>query len=145
MELKAYSYRWNKIFDVSCIDFLTEKLSGYVTFEGNEGDVFDADFDDVDFSLIEFTGLYDKNKEKIYTYDILKQEMIDNSIRFYKIWKVKGGFVLNQHQDDFYKDCSKIIFYESIADMQCSSFIEGNLIKIGNVFQNPELLIKPTF
>lgn len=145
MEFKAYSHTWKKIFDVTCIDLLTEKLSGYVDFEGNEGDVFDADFDGVDYTLIEFTELYDKNKQKIYTYDILRHTLIDGSIRLYKIWKTKGGYVMNACQDDFYKDHSQILFYESIADMQTSSFVEGSLEKIGNIFQNPEILTKPIF
>ncbi|RQP14360.1 MAG: hypothetical protein EAS48_01800 [Chryseobacterium sp.] len=86
----------------------------------------------------QFTGLTDKNGKEIYEGDILEDVILDGSKRFYKVFYKKGGLVINIHQDDFKKD--NPLFYEPIADMQTSGFIEQNCIIIGNIYENPELL-----
>lgn len=100
----------------------------------------DGMFDENDSILMQFTGLKDNNGVEIYEGDILERLLTNGDKRIFKVWSEKGGFVINTHQDDFYKPIEKIVFYEACADMQTSSFIEGNLIVIGNIYQNPELL-----
>jgi hypothetical protein len=82
----------------------------------------------------------DKNNNDLFVGDILKYIKLDGSVCLYKIFEVFGGYAINTHQDDFYKD--NVIFYTSLSDMQTISFIEGNCERIGNIYQNVELLIK---
>ena len=89
-------------------------------------------------TIMQFTGLHDKNGKEIYEGDILEDVKLDGNKRFYKVFYKKGGLVINIHQDDFKKD--NPLFYEPIADMQTSGFIEQNCIIIGNIYENPELL-----
>jgi len=82
----------------------------------------------------QFTGLKDKNGKEIFEGDILKFMH-----HLHKVFRVKGGLVINSHLEDFYKDFTP--FYEACADMQTSQWIEQCEV-IGNIFQNPELLVK---
>ena len=116
---------------------------GMQTFE-NGLCVFPEHTDKIDYineyntPLMQFTGLLDKNGKEIYEGDILEDVRLDGSKRFYKVFYKKGGLVINIHQDDFKKD--NPLFYEPIADMQTSGFIEHNCTIIGNIYENPELL-----
>lgn len=100
----------------------------------------DVFYEPSQFQIMQYTGIKDKNGKDAYVGNIYKCEMMDGSIRLYKIFTVKGGFAINTHQDDFYKDPSKIAFYSGLSDMQTASFFEGNLEEIGNIYENPELL-----
>jgi uncharacterized phage protein (TIGR01671 family) len=84
--------------------------------------------------LMESTLLKDSKGKEIFEGDILKFMH-----HLHKVFRVKGGLVINSHLDDFYKDYTP--FYEACADMQTSEWIKQCEV-IGNVFQNPELLIK---
>jgi len=83
--------------------------------------------------VMQFTGLKDKNGVEIYEGDILS-----DGTRKFKVFIVPGGLAINTHQDDLNKE--NIVFYESTADMQTSSFISGTTEVIGNIHQNQELL-----
>ncbi len=85
--------------------------------------------------------LKDKNGKDSYVGDIYKETRYDGSVRFYRIFEVIGGFAINQFQDDFYKT-NELCFYAGLSEMQTTSFFEGNLELIGNIYENPELLIK---
>lgn len=82
----------------------------------------------------------DKNDNDLFVGDILKYIKLDGSINLFKIFEVSGGYAINTHQDDFYK--KDIEFYTGLSDMQTISFIKGNCERIGNIYQNSELLIK---
>ena len=41
----------------------------------------------------------------------------------YNVFRVKGGFAINTHQNDYNRNTP---FYTSIADMQTASYINGN-------------------
>ena len=84
--------------------------------------------------LMESTLLKDSKGKEIFEGDILKFMH-----HLHKVFRVRGGLVINSHLDDFYKDSTP--FYEACADMQTSQWIEQCEI-IGNIFQNPELLVK---
>ncbi len=90
-----------------------------------------------DCELQQSTGLTDADGKEIFEGDFLQFMH-----HLHKVFRVNGGLVINSHLDDFYKDCTP--FYESCADMQTSQWIEQCKI-IGNVHQNPELLIKPNW
>ena len=84
--------------------------------------------------LMESTLLKDSKGKEVFEGDILKFMH-----HLHKVFRVKGGLVINSHFDDFYKDSTP--FYEACADMQTSQWIEQCEV-IGNVFQNPEPLVK---
>jgi len=87
--------------------------------------------------LMESTLLKDSKGKEIFEGDILKFMH-----HLHKVFRVKGGLVINSHLDDFYKDSTP--FYEACADMQTSQWIEQCEV-IGNIYQNPELLLKPNW
>ncbi len=91
--------------------------------------------------VMQCINISDKSGKLIYEFDILKETMVDGKERFYKVWAEKGGFVINQFQDDFYKPICSIHFYQSCSDMQNVGFME-HLEIIGNIYSNPSLLIK---
>ena len=83
-------------------------------------------------TISQLTGLTDKNGVKIFENDILKENRLNGVECYYKVFYKKGGLVINTHQDDFNKPTEHILFYESVADMQNSGFIE-TLEVIGNI------------
>lgn len=87
----------------------------------------------------QLTGLKDKKGKEAYVGNIYK----DDKNNLYKIFEVKGGFAINIHQDDFYRDPENIPFYEGLSDMQTASWFESTLEEIGNIYENAELLIRP--
>ena len=99
-------------------------------------------FEVIPETVSQFVNLTDKNGKPAFVGNIYKEVMLDGSERLYRIFEVLGGFAINQFQDDFYKKDEDILFYAGLSDPQTASFFQHNLIEIGNIFDNKELLIK---
>jgi uncharacterized phage protein (TIGR01671 family) len=84
---------------------------------------------DYGYTLMQFTGLKDKNGKEIYEGDIVKQEK----------WVSVGKYepcigVIRYRSAEFTVDCA--------ADWEGSNAdINGNAEVIGNIYENPELLL----
>ena len=93
---------------------------------------------EVDWTFMLCSELVDKNGNDIYEGDILKGH--DDFI--YRVWKAKGGFVINVHVDKFKNDIQMNHPFPSqpLADEQIASYVESSCIVIGNIFENPELI-----
>ena len=90
------------------------------------------------FSYMQYTSLKDKNGVEIYVGDILQEEAPRGNK--YKVFNVRGGFALNEHQEDLNKSPHQIMFYSPLSDMQNMAYITQGCKVIGNVNQNEELL-----
>jgi len=88
-------------------------------------------------SVLQFTGLKDKNGKHIYEGDVLEFRNDLGRNNLHKVFRVDGGLAINSHSDDISKD--SIVFYEACADMQTSQWIRQCEV-IGNIHQNPELI-----
>ena len=124
-ELKYFVYGFLQEVDVEGVGY------SYIFWQGNTTPVR-AD------SVSQFSGLHDKNGKAIFEGDILEYVKLGGSKIFYKVFYKKGGLVINIHQDDFKKD--NPLFYEPIADMQTSGFIEQNCTIIGNIYEHSHLI-----
>ena len=87
--------------------------------------------------LMEGTGLKDMLGQEIYEEDILQE--ISPRGNKYRVFRVPGGFVLNMFQDEL--EGIKT-FCEPLAHDQTRSYVETQCKVIGNIYENPELLIK---
>ena len=138
LKFKAYSHNYDMIFDVTHID-LQPVMEGYVTFEGNEGDPFDATFDGKDYSLMEFTGLYDKEGNEIYEGFLISDgKYYENAV----IYSLPGGFGIKAPhwaKEPKLKQGDELIM-QPLIDEQTLSYIKDHCKITGNIYQNKELL-----
>ena len=90
-------------------------------------------------TLMQHTGLRDINKEFVYDGDILKCDRGN----IYRVYKAKGGFVLNIGvkiwQKDILRD-SIPIPSQPLADMQTYGWLEASCEVIGNIYENFNLI-----
>lgn len=87
----------------------------------------------------QYVNLVDSTNEKLFVGDLLKCKTNDI---IYRIWSVDGGFAINTHvkmwQKDIKNDYSSPL--QPLSDEQTVSWIRSNCVKVGNIYDNPELL-----
>jgi uncharacterized phage protein (TIGR01671 family) len=133
IKFRAWNHRYKKMFDVTHLDMSSsEVMTGYVDFEGNEGDVWDAIFDGKDYTLMQYTGLKDKNGKEIYEGDIVRyKERMDDH-----------GEVQTLEAKVFYSEEYGSFFMGGLVGW--NTFHDNSLYDvpeiIGNIYENPELL-----
>lgn len=125
-------------------------VGNFIVGKDSKGETFTqierSDFNDfaqyqVDPETVgQFTGLTDKNGKEAYEGNLYKETLLTGEERYYKIFSVKGGFAINQFQDDFYKPVDEILFWQALSDMQTIRWFESCLEEIGNIQDNPELI-----
>lgn len=85
----------------------------------------------------QYTGLTDKNGEKIFEGDIIKNETERLFVVIYKF----GGFDLAPIS--WLEDIDKTLTYNTLGDVQTALYTMSNAESIGNIHDNPELLEVP--
>lgn len=119
-----------KIFNVSSIHLKSRKvIIGYSlskTYYGNRSFSFD------DIALMQYTGIKDKNDNKIYETDIIKLT---------KKRDTTESFIAEIEWSDEYLSYVLISFSAKDAFENLSDYLdEYDIEVIGNVYKNPELL-----
>jgi uncharacterized phage protein (TIGR01671 family) len=98
-----------------------------------------------------FTGLYDKNKKKIYVGDIVQEDFYISHFKedekFDPKYIMKGKWIPEKQKDIFeIKSLQQIYYYlKEISDISSPKMIKkcnrGSCLKIiGNIHDNPDLL-----
>lgn len=139
IRFRAFDNKHGKMVhpDVFCV---IDGTSVYKLNPHHEDDnYYKLDYEDGRFDIMQFTGLRDKDNQELYESDLFKCETNDI---IYRIWAVKGGFAINTHVKMWQKEINSSYPFPLIplADEQTVSWIENSCNKVGNVFENPELL-----
>lgn len=90
----------------------------------------------------QYVNLVDSANEKLFVGDLFKCETNDI---LYRIWAVEGGFAINTHVQIWQKDIKNDYPFplQPLSDEQTVSWIKSSCIKVGNIYDNPELLEQP--
>lgn len=126
-----------KIFDVSTIHLKTRKVMiGYSLSKTHYGSR-SLSFDDVE--LMQYTGIKDKNHNKIYEASIIKLTKKENKIKHFLL-KSKP-IIAEVEWSDEYLSYILISFSAKDAFENLSDYLdEYDIEVIGNAYKNPELL-----
>ena len=122
----------NMEYDVS-FDFVR---SNDITFDG-DGTLREGYYD-----LMQCTGVTDKNGRLIYEGDIVYIDMPDCKVRFmfygmFQVVSYKGCFGVRDYKHDYEHGNNFYCFSSSRIDLE-----EENFEILGNIYENPELLLK---
>ena len=85
-----------------------------------------------DDDLMQSTNIFDKNGKEIFESDYIKYENDFGHKSIHKVFRVKGGLVINAHSDDINKITP---FYNACADSQTKQYMAQCEV-IGNVYEN---------
>lgn len=96
------------------------------------GYAYDFYLEDEDATIMQSTGLKDKNGKEIFEGDIIKN---GQNVVFMKKHDTLGFYIEEKGKVEFIADCADLAEFE--ADKK---EIEGFVEIIGNVYENPELL-----
>lgn len=88
--------------------------------------------------LLPYINLSDKEGNKLYVGDIIEGH---RNIR-HTIFEVPGGYAIegSPHIFGFHKEDDQFPVYDPTSDMQTSLYISESCIRIGNIYENPELI-----
>lgn len=84
------------------------------------------------FVIMQYANLHDMTGKELYDGDI----SIDKRNRKYIIWNSRGGFRICSLERSMNPLATK-----GLSDMESASWFENNHKIIGNIYENPELLI----
>ena len=115
--------QYKKFWDVITVNFVTQEVLA------PDGEWYKYD------SLVEFTGLLDKNSKEIYEGDVVKHRRLDGSTDSIK-YGLTGVWRGNKPIEVKYENCGFSPFSVYISD--AISDLEFEII--GNIYENKDLL-----
>lgn len=128
-KFKIWDKTRNKMLTSNCGAFLLTQ-EGNAVFHQNGDNPLEALIEQIDYEVLMYTGLKDKNGKEIYEGDILQ---------FYndEDYMIKSGYAKVVFEDGAF--CCKHFKYgtEYLANMDMSDM---DITVIGNIYENPELL-----
>lgn len=150
VKFKIWDKTRNKILTSNCGAFLLTQ-EGNAVFHQNGNNPLEALIEQIDYEVLMYTGLKDKNGKEIYEGDIIQCMVNDNSIKGEKAYVLgKEGFGL-EHIKKVVN--YKIEFWNSLYNygyrvrngkanfmITQGALNTMNAKKIGNIYENPELL-----
>jgi hypothetical protein len=94
-----------------------------------------------DLEFTQFVNLQDSNQQDLYVGDLFISKNMSNEI-VYRIWAVDGGFAINTDVKIWQKDIKNDYPFplQPLSDEQTVSWIKGSCLKIGNIYENPEII-----
>jgi uncharacterized phage protein (TIGR01671 family) len=108
----------------------------YITPIVGDNVVFTESMRVVPETIGQFTGVLDKNNKEIYEGDIVT----DGNTVFTVFWS-DGGFCIESNPQSFgYGYQCNSNPSEPLANQQFASWFEGNVVCLGNIHDNPEIL-----
>ena len=131
---------WDELNQKMVYQSTSIKFSFFNTLDGLP---FTECTDDEDFylyehkSLMQFTGLFDKNSKEIYEGDIVQQFSDDDPYFRYVVLFKNGAFGYQPHGEDY-----DFIPYAGNPHFKWNKNMSDKLEIIGNVYETPELIPK---
>ena len=135
-----------RVWDKREKEFVTGDIHLATFYLSDSGGLFkDCEFDNIpdevnpkNFIIQQFTGLKDKNGKEIYEGDILQENLGQEDLRNYKVeWGGDGWFLICIDKG---WNLAKALELDG-EEQPRMSFFYHNMIIIGNIFENPDLLI----
>jgi uncharacterized phage protein (TIGR01671 family) len=112
-----------------------EVMREHFTVASEDGECFDRDYAEPEWKLMQYTGLKDKNGKEIYEGDIVKAQYNDGDKNIEFIDEVVWGY---------FDDCcveGETWITKTDRWQKCIYYWKDELEVIGNVYENPELLL----
>ena len=113
--------------------FYSETPGEIITYIYNYPDIYEIDVN----TLSQFTGLTFKSGQALFANDIFQ----DDKGELYRVYAVPGGFAISLPQFASTFNGLEPWPLQPLADAQTISWFESCAEYIGNIFDNPELII----
>lgn len=133
-KFKIWDKTRNKMLTSNCGEFLLTQ-EGNAVFHQNGDNPLEALIEQIEYEVLQYTGLKDKNGTEIYEGDIIRTH--ENRIQ--KVIWHNNGFKLEYKFKRSYRGES---YWETRKDIELSETNNKRwgIKVIGNIYENPELL-----
>lgn len=94
----------------------------------------------IDFVLLQYTWINDKNGKEIYT-----DHLLSNGELIFRVYQTYGGFIIkswywSENTTDLIP--TDQLIFQPLSDLQTANYISESCEIIGDTYQNPELIKK---
>lgn len=129
IKFRAWLKNEKKMIDVKAIDW--DENGNVFSVNYPEGKSYSG-YDKDEIELLQYTGLKDKNGVEIYEGNIIQFQPEPEESPYHNKYVV----------DFFQEDCSFTLFEKGKAKLGLFEYERNEIIVIGNIYENPELLEK---